>query len=149
MKRNRPLLRQPRVKKDGESPQDDLEGLPPSPPHVLLAVPHRVERQISEPNSSLLTVPQSGSCFLVKQHSDPQGIAPTSALRQLSQPPPAFHVQLVPTMSTPDLSTRAPSPSVVVLPDHPVNESKSSPSLRVRTEELRRASSSPQVCSCI
>ncbi|XP_046998399.1 longitudinals lacking protein, isoforms H/M/V-like, partial [Schistocerca americana] len=107
-KRNRWLVRQPRVKKEGDAGQEEVELTAPaalsptvpspspqvtemqttvvtptttvqpqhSPPQqLLLAVPHRVERQSSEPGPSrscqLLTVPQTPT-YLVKQHSDPQ-----------------------------------------------------------------------------
>ncbi|KAK7789941.1 hypothetical protein R5R35_008844 [Gryllus longicercus] len=192
-KRGRPLIRQPRVKKESDpvhTSPDSEHGSPPFTSGSLLTVPNvpnvRVERPYSDPppissTPNLLTVPQPA--YLVKQHSDP--IPPTHhsstpqpqttlvVQRQLSQPnpgqtcvvpPPPFHVHLVteahhqPTASKPTESTvRTISPSVVIEPlpvlrvitDHGTETGKSSHSsgLRIRTDELRRASSSPQASS--
>ncbi|XP_055841641.1 uncharacterized protein LOC129908860 isoform X2 [Episyrphus balteatus] len=88
-KRNRFLIRQPRVKRDSDannqiSPETSALEFDPfsgtvtsSSPSLLLTVPPRIERHASEPAPScvpssphLLSVPQS-TPFLVKQHSHP------------------------------------------------------------------------------
>lgn len=91
-----------------------------------VVIPRVIERQCSEPGPSLcssptpspnlLSVPQPA--YLVKQHSSPLLLSPSPAT-----PPPTLQVHLV----TP-----------------PATEPHT-PSIRVRTEELRRASSQPQV----
>uniref|UniRef100_A0A1B6KLN9 BTB domain-containing protein n=1 Tax=Graphocephala atropunctata TaxID=36148 RepID=A0A1B6KLN9_9HEMI len=89
-----------------------------------VVIPRVVERQCSEPSPlpsctqsspNLLTVPQPA--YLVKQHSSPIILTPTPSAPST---PPALQVHLVSPEATP------------------------SPSIRVRTDELRRASSTPQ-----
>lgn len=92
-KRGRLLIRQPRVKRDGEVQilqhvqSEEMEYVPQ---FNLLRVPHRIERHASEPapntfhltsssayqagpssSANLLAVPMSTSAYLVKQHSHP------------------------------------------------------------------------------
>nr|CAD7453845.1 unnamed protein product [Timema tahoe] len=151
IKRGRPLIRQPRVKKelDPSQPSPDSE---PSSPQLLTVPPMRVERQHSEPTPNLLSVPQPA--FLVKQLSHPlPSQSPCWPVhRQLSQPgpsPPTLNVQLVTTSEQPLSRVGSPSmmeqvPVLRIVPDQ--DHSKTS-QLRVRTDEFRRASSSPQASS--
>ncbi|KAK9891493.1 hypothetical protein WA026_014730 [Henosepilachna vigintioctopunctata] len=147
-KRGRFLMRQQRVKRENEGAQpsdnDFLSG------QYLTVPPIRMERQCSDPlpttsppPGNLLAIPGS---VLMKQHSHPLLLS-----QSRSYSPPAI---LPPFMSSANLgeqTERAISPVVVVtdplsvsqeLPltgDHPVP----STTLRVRTDELRRSSSSP------
>uniref|UniRef100_A0A1B6EKV2 BTB domain-containing protein n=3 Tax=Proconiini TaxID=565685 RepID=A0A1B6EKV2_9HEMI len=94
---------------------------------VGVVIPRVVERQCSEPgplpsntqsSPNLLTVPQPA--YLVKQHSSPLLLTSTPSAPST---PPALQVHLVTPEATP------------------------SPSIRIRTDELRRASSTPQSSS--
>ncbi|KAL1517482.1 hypothetical protein ABEB36_001244 [Hypothenemus hampei] len=144
-KRGRFLMRQPRIKRESDSshPSDS-----DSPALHYLSVPHsaRVERQYSDPlpttmsppPGNLLAVPGS---ILVKQHSHP--LLPSQVQPPLSPP---LHIQLVSHSS----AERALSPVVVVSDSYDLSRAEASAEvaptqiLRVRTDELKRSSSSPQ-----
>ncbi|XP_066156777.1 protein tramtrack, alpha isoform isoform X2 [Euwallacea fornicatus] len=145
-KRGRFLMRQPRIKRESDSSQPSDND---SPSFHYLSVPHsgRVERQhsdplptISPPPGNLLAVPGG----LVKQHSHP--LLPSQIPPPLSPP---LHVQLLPQSS----AERAVSPVVVVsdalvqygdLSRADAAEVAPTQILRVRTDELKRSSSSSQ-----
>ncbi|XP_060534586.1 longitudinals lacking protein, isoforms H/M/V-like isoform X2 [Cylas formicarius] len=144
-KRGRFLMRQRRIKRESDSGQaSDLEPAPTL--HYLSVPPARVERQhsdplpsISPPPGNLLAVP---GAVLVKQHSHP--LLPSQV-----QPPPSPPLHLVSHAA--DTAERAVSPVVVVSDPYVQDLSRSDSAevaptsiLRVRTDELKRSSSSPQ-----
>ncbi|GJQ71049.1 hypothetical protein Trydic_g958 [Trypoxylus dichotomus] len=155
-KRGRFLMRQPRIKRESDSSQHpEYEPLSPQ----FLTVPHvRVERQcsdplptISPPPGNLLSVPGN---ILVKQHSHP--LLPSQTHQQSSTPPIPLHVLLPQSHS--NEGDRSISPVVVVSdplavsPHDTLSRTDRCPpettaTLRVRTDELRRSSSSPQACT--
>ncbi|XP_067003444.1 protein tramtrack, alpha isoform isoform X2 [Anabrus simplex] len=147
-KRGRPLIRQPRIKKESDALHISPDSEPSSP---QLSVPNvRVERSSSESplttstsTPNLLTVPQPS--YLVKQHSDPLipshhhqsslGVPTSSTLvvqRQLSQPTPgqtshvqhpSFHVHLVSETPHHQPPPKTPEPSVrAVSPSVPTEQ---------------------------
>ncbi|KAK9680819.1 hypothetical protein QE152_g38797 [Popillia japonica] len=154
-KRGRFLMRQPRIKRESD-PSQHGEGEPLSP--QFLTVPHvRVERQcsdplptISPPPGNLLSVPGN---ILVKQHSHP--LLPSQTHQhQSSTPPIPLHVLLPQTHC--NEGDRSISPVVVVsdplaMSPHDTHSRtergppETTATLRVRTDELRRSSSSPQI----
>lgn len=152
-------MRQPRIKRESD-PSQPPDSDPLSPQY--LSVPGRVERQCSEPLPShspppgnLLTVPGP---VLHKQHSHP--LLPSQQPKSVKSPnvnnclfktlfqmSPPLHIQIVP-QNIPEATQRAVSPVVVVTETLTVDNAATAPtgSLRVRSDELRRSASSPQVC---
>lgn len=172
-KRGRFLKRQQRIKRESDSSQP-CEGEVMSPQYLTVP-PLRMERQcsdplptISPPPGTLLTIPGG---ILVKQHSHP--LLP-SQMQQVKlkpnqkhsrnqlcfhqhSPPVPLNIHLLPQTHSGD-AERAISP-VVILSDplaQPQSENQqrtadnvataqTATTLRVRTDELKRSSSSPQV----
>ncbi|KAL3283823.1 hypothetical protein HHI36_017994 [Cryptolaemus montrouzieri] len=150
-KRGRFLMRQQRIKKenDGNQPPDgDFLST-----QYLTVPPIRMERQCSDPlpttsppPGNLLSVPGS---ILLKQHSHPLLL---SQSRSFSPPPNIL--PLLPSPKLVDQAERAVSPVVVVTDalsvTHEIPLKGDVPqmptaTLRVRTDELKRSASSPQV----
>ncbi|XP_018335400.1 protein tramtrack, alpha isoform isoform X2 [Agrilus planipennis] len=153
-KRGRILMRQPRIKRESDSNQNQ-EGDGCSP--QFLSIPFRVERQCSDPLPSaspppgnLLSVPGH---TLVKQHSHP--LLPSQTQQQSHGNSSQILMHQSSTTSTGSVDAeRAVSPVVVVSDcassgsENTTLRAETAPSatatLRVRTDELKRSSSSPQ-----